>query len=203
MMYFKTLFLTCVLLPWTLLCYANSLGEIRTAAEKIKSINGHFIQEKQMPILSRALLARGFFAYQRPASLRWEYKEPLGSIMLLYNGKAHRYIPSSDSNWKEDNTANLQSMDFILQEIANWLNGRFTENPMFNVKLENNNRIVMIPKKKDISQFLQRIELTMGDQLGVMKEVVIFETKDSFTRFTFIDLNINQPISPDIFQKIQ
>ena len=181
---------------------AGPLEEMRSAAEQITSIKGEFIQEKQMPILARPLIAHGYFAFQRPGSLRWEYRDPLQSVLLLYQGDVHRYLKSG-SGWQEDNGTDLQSMDFIVQQIAQWLNGRFEDNPMFKVSASSGNRIVMTPKEKGMDQFIQRIELVMSDHPGVMKEVDIFESESSFTRFIFIDPQINQPISPSEFQKVQ
>jgi outer membrane lipoprotein-sorting protein len=183
-------------------CLAQTLEEMRSAAEKISSIKGDFIQEKQMPILARPLIARGYFAYQRPASLRWEYQNPLQSVLLLHNGNVQRYL-KSDNDWVEDKTSNLKSMEFILQEISKWLNGRFEDNPMFNVSTESDKKVIMIPKDKSMDQFIRRIELVMADQPGVIKMVTIFENNDSFTRFTFLDPQVNASISPVEFQKVQ
>ena len=183
-------------------CSAQTLEEMRSAAEKISSIKGDFIQEKQMPILARPLIARGYFAYQKPSSLRWEYQNPLQSVLLLHDGNVHRYL-KSDDDWVEDKAANLKSMEFILQEISKWLNGRFEDNPMFNVSTETDNKVIMTPKDQSMDQFIRRIELVMADQPGVIKTVTIFESNDSFTRFTFIDPLVNAPIAPVEFQKIQ
>ena len=198
------IFMLFIMLPitWAAACAAGSLAEFRSAAEKITSIKGDFIQEKQMPILTHPLIARGYFAYQRPSSLRWEYRQPLKSVLLLHNGKVHRFI-QADAGWMEDKAANAQSMSFILQEIAKWLNGQFEDNPMFRVSVEAGNKIVMTPKDESMDRFIQRIELRMADQPGVMKEVLIFENADSFTRFTFVDPRINEPIAPVEFQKVQ
>ncbi len=195
-------FLLTISIAWTSVCAAGSLAEIRSAAEQISSIKGNFIQEKQMAILAHPIVARGYFAYQRPASLRWEYRQPLHSVLLLHNGKAHRFV-QSNGEWTEDKAANTQSMDFMLQEITKWLNGRFDDNPMFRVSVEADNKIIMTPKDKSMDQFIQRIELIMADQPGVMKEVVIHENADSYTRFIFIDPKINEPIAPAEFQKVQ
>ena len=184
------------------LSYGGNLDEMRAAAEKIDSISGDFIQEKQMPILAHPLIAKGYFAYQRPASLRWEYRQPLQSVLLMHNGQVHRFI-QSDGKWIEDQMANKQSMDFIFQEIAKWLNGRFEDNSMFNVSVESGKKIVMTPKDKGMDAFIRRIELTMAEQPGVMKEVTIFEDNDSLTRFTFVSPKINQPIASAEFQKVQ
>jgi hypothetical protein len=191
----------CILLAWEVARAAASVEEMRSAAEKIVSIKGSFIQEKQMPILARPLVARGCFAYQRPGSLRWEYQEPFQSVLLLQEGRAHRYN-KKDTGWVEEEASGLQSMDFILQEISKWLNGRFEENPMFGVSLKGNS-IVMTPKDKSMDPFIRRIELIMADQPGIMKEVIVYENNDSFTRFIFIDPLINEPISPGVFQKVQ
>jgi outer membrane lipoprotein-sorting protein len=187
---------------WATAGIAGSLAEMRAAAEQITSVKGDFIQEKQMPILARPLVARGYFAYQRPASLRWEYREPLQSVLLLHNGEAHRFV-HSDAGWREDSEAAMQSMDFILQEIAKWLNGRFDDNPLFDVTLDPDDKIIMTPKDKGMGQFIQRIELTMADRPGIIKEVVISENADSFTRFTFVNPKINEPVAPAEFQGVQ
>jgi outer membrane lipoprotein-sorting protein len=194
------IFLLCT--AWATAGIAASLAEMRAAAEKIVSIQGDFIQEKQMPILAHPLVARGYFAYRRPASLRWEYREPVQSVLLLDNGDAHRFV-HTDAGWQEDTQAAMQSMDFILQEIAKWLNGRFEDNPLFNVSLDPGGKIVMTPKDKGMGQFIQRIDLVMADRPGVIKEVVISESNDSFTRYTFINPKINEPVAPAKFQKVQ
>ncbi len=195
--------LAAVLLSgWLTVCAAGTLAEIRSAAEKIESIKSDFIQEKQMPILAHPLVARGYFAYRKPASLRWEYRTPLHSVLLLHNGKAHRYVQSGH-DWVEEKTDNTRAMDFMLQEISKWLSGRFEDNPMFQVAMESGNKIIMTPNDKGMHQFIQRIELIMADRPGVMKEVVVYESADSYTRFIFTDPKINEPIAPAEFQKVQ
>jgi hypothetical protein len=47
------------------------------------------------------------------------------------------------------------------------------------------------------------MEMLMGDQPGVMKQVVIFESETAFTRFTFIEPTINQPIAESTFQQVR
>jgi outer membrane lipoprotein-sorting protein len=180
----------------------DTLEKMRAAAEKISSISGDFIQEKHMPILARPLVADGYFAYQRPSSLRWEYRKPLQSVLLLHDGSVNRYI-HTEKGWQEDAAANLQSMDFILQEISSWLNGRFEDNPLFDAAIGKDKTVILTPKDKSMDQFIRRIELVMADQPGVMKQVTIFEGEDAFTRFTFVDPHINDKISPSAFRKIR
>lgn len=180
----------------------SSLEEMRAAAEKISSIKGDFVQEKHMPILARPLIANGYFAYQRPSSLRWEYRDPLKSVLLLHDGDVNRYI-HTEKGWQEDAAANLQSMDFILQEISSWLNGRFEDNPLFHAAIGKDKTVILTPKDKSMDQFIRRIELVMADQPGVLKRVTIYEGENTFTRFSFVEPRINDSISPSEFRKIQ
>lgn len=180
----------------------SSLEKMRAAAEKITSIQGDFVQEKHMPILAKPLVAHGYFAYQRPTSLRWEYRKPLKSILLLHDGNVNRYL-YTEKGWEKDAAANLQSMDFILREISNWLNGRFEDNPLFHAAVGKDKTVLLTPKDKAMDQFIRRIELIMADQPGVIEQVTIYEGEDSFTRFTFVDPRINDTIPPSQFRKIQ
>ncbi len=179
-----------------------TLDKMRAAAEKIASIKGDFVQEKHMPILAKPLVAHGYFAYQRPASLRWEYRKPIKSVMLLHDGDLHRYL-HTEKGWEEDTAANLQSMDFVLQEISSWLNGHFEDNPLFNAAAGDDKTVILTPKDKAMDQFIQRIELVMADQPGVMKRVTIFEGENSFTRFTFTEPKINDAIAAAEFRNVQ
>lgn len=206
---FKAFFLSSVLIftAMTMMTAPSAqadatLEKMRAAAEKIHSIKGDFVQEKHMPILAKPLIAHGYFAYRQPASLRWEYRKPLKSVLLLHEGDVHRYL-HTEKGWEEDAAANLQSMDFILQEISNWLNGRFEDNPLFNAAAGEGKTVILTPKDKSMDQFIRRIELVMADQPGVMKQVTIFEGEDAFTRFTFVDPHINDTISPVEFRKVQ
>jgi len=182
--------------------WADSFEGIRAEAGKIHSLEADFVQEKHMRILARPLIAKGHLTYRSPDSLRWEYRDPLQSVLLMHGGVSQRFI-QSDQEWREDSGAEIKSMNFVFQEISNWLSGRFDENPLFNASLMPGNKIILTPKGNGMDQFIQRIEMVMADEPGVMKEVLIFESADSFTRFRFISPRLNQPLSDAVFQKVQ
>jgi hypothetical protein len=103
----------------------------------------------------------------------------------------------------EESTAGLQTMDVVSEQITNWLSGRFDRNPLFKASLESGRKIVMTPRNQQMNRFILRMEMVMGDQPGVMKEVVIFESETAFTRFKFIEPTINQPLSESTFQQVR
>lgn len=187
----------CMCLGW-----ADTFEGIQAAAGKVTSVQARFVQEKHLPILTRPLIARGRFMFQGPDSLRWEYQEPVRSVLLMHQGRTRRFV-ESDGKMVEENAAGLQAMDVVSEQITGWLSGRFDRNPLFKASLEPGGKIVMTPRGQQMNRFILRMEMLMGDQPGVMKEVVIFESETAFTRFKFVEPMINQPISESEFQQVR
>jgi outer membrane lipoprotein-sorting protein len=185
----------CMSLGW-----ADTFEGIRAAADTVTSVQARFVQEKHLPILARPLTARGRFMFQGPGSLRWEYQEPVRSVLLMHDGRTRRFV-ESEGKMVPESTAGPQAMDLVSEQITHWLSGRFDQNPMFKASLAPDRKIVLTPRNRQIGQFILRMEMQMGDQPGVMKEVVIFESESAFTRFTFIEPLINQPISQSAFEQ--
>jgi outer membrane lipoprotein-sorting protein len=181
--------------------WADTFEGIRAAAGTVTSVQARFVQEKHLPILARPLTARGRFMFQGPDSLRWEYEAPVRSVLLMHNGRTRRFI-ESDGKMVPESTAGLQTMDVVSEQITHWLSGRFDQNPLFEASLAPGRKIVLTPRNRQMGQFILRMEMVMGDQPGVMQEVVIFESETAYTRFRFIEPLINQPLSPSAFEQV-
>jgi len=181
--------------------WAESWEGIRAAAEDVKSISANFVQEKHLPILAKPLVSSGRFVYRRPDSLRWEYFSPVKSVLLMADGKARRFF-QSEQGLVEDAGARLQAMQFVMPEIGGWLSGRFEDNPMFDARLEENGRIVLIPKDEGMARFIQRIELHLSERPGVIEQVLIFEGEKAYTRMQFTDIRVNPVIEDRLFREV-
>ncbi len=191
-----------VLFGFLFVGWADSWEEIRQRAGDVKTVQARFTQEKHLKILARPLISKGVLYFCAPASLRWEYESPVRSIMLMHEGRARRVI-EKDGVLREDAGANMQSMQVVVQEITRWLGGRFDDNPDFAAELAPGPMIVLTPKNDSLSAIIQRIELTLSDEPGVLRSVVIHESENSSTRMTFEDAKLNSPIPTAIFRDIQ
>jgi len=178
--------------------WADDWEGIRATSAGLTSISAEFIQEKHMKILVHPLISKGVFHYQRPESLRWEYQSPIQSILLMHNGKTKRYF-QGDKGLIEDSGASLQSMQIVSQEIAGFLSGRFDENPLFQASLEPGRKIVLAPKEESFSRIIQRIELVLSDQPGMIDSVNIYESEDSYTKLMFKNAVLNQKLPDSLF----
>jgi len=182
--------------------WADTWEDLKTAAGTVASVRAEFTQEKHMKILARPLVSKGVLFFQGPDSLRWEYTHPVQSILLLHKGKTRRFVQKNDS-LIEDASANLQSMQVVVQEITQWLNGRFDDNPAFAASLEPGRKIVMVPRDESFARLIQRIKVSLADRPAVIKSVMIFENEDSFTKLDFSDVILNQQLDDDLFRDIR
>jgi outer membrane lipoprotein carrier protein len=196
-----TVSVSILLTAFMCLGWADSWEGIRSAASTITSVKAEFVQEKHMEILAGPLVSKGVFYFKAPNSLRWEYRSPIQSILLMHAGRTKRYL-KKNGTITEDTGAHLQSMQIILQDIAQWLNGRFKENPAFSASLEPDRKIVLRPKEKGLASMIQRIELILSDRPGIISAVIIYEGEKSYTRFEFKNAVLNQPLQDSIFRKI-
>ncbi len=193
-----------ILLISSYLCigWADTFVGIQDKAGEINSVMANFIQEKHLKILSKPLISKGTFYYQVPQSLRWEYTSPFQSILLIHNAKIKRYVKGNEG-FIQDSGAELQAMQVVLQEITLWLRGRFNDNPNFNAVLEPGPKIVLTPKEKSFAVIIQRIELMLSNQPGIIETVRIYENDNSYTKFMFNNVRLNKPLKDSLFQEVR
>ncbi len=168
------------------------------ASVRLHSVQADFIQEKHLKILARPLISTGTFTFQAPTSLRWEYRSPLRSILLMHDGKVSKFT-ERDGQLVEDKGRQLDSMQVVLAEISNWIDGRFTDNAIFKVSFPDKKTILATPKAPGLAALISGIELKIAEQPGLLEAITIFEGPGSETRLTFTNRILNQEIPASRF----
>ncbi len=181
--------------------WSDNWEQIRRESAGIRSVAAPFTQKKRMKILARPLVSEGQFFFQSPDSLRWEYTAPVRSILLMHRGTVRRYLFSGGA-WAEETGDRLQAMGVVMQEISQWLHGRFDENQAFAATLAGGSpaRIVLRPREKSLARMIQRIELTLSPRPGVIQSITVIESEDAATILEFRDVKINQALPASLFQ---
>jgi outer membrane lipoprotein-sorting protein len=190
-----------ILSGFVTIAWADSMEQLRKEAEGITSVRAEFTQEKHMKILIKPILSKGVLLFKNPKSIRWEYFSPVKSILLMDNGKVKRFI-EGENGLVEDKGASVQIMQFVLQEITYWLNGKFDNSPNFTMTLQTGRTITLTPREESFSKMIERIELKLSDVPGVMDRVKIIENKDTYTEYKFNNTQVNIPIDDSVFRKI-
>jgi hypothetical protein len=191
----KFLIISLVLFLFVPVCFGQTTDP---EPDALKSIQADFTQEKHLKILIRPIISTGTFIFQTPQSLRWEYRSPVPSILLMHGGRVKKFI-EKDGQLVEDKGMGLDSMQVVLGEISNWLDGRFSDNDMFSVSFPNKSSVLLTPKEQALAGMISKIELKLADQKGLLDEVIIFEGLDSYTRMIFTNRVLNKEIPVSVF----
>lgn len=201
-----SLIFVCVLLFFSSPVYsrANDFEKIRQESAKIKTLQADFVQKKFMKILSRPLVSEGRFYFSAPDAFRWEYFNPLKSVVINFQGKTRRYV-YSDGKMEEDQTGGAQAMKIVLGEVAGWMNGRFDQNPSFKATMnkKGKTRITLTPVEKKMNGMIEKIEITLSPKGQTVQSVKILEGTDNYTLITFNNVKINDVMDPSVFQDVR
>jgi outer membrane lipoprotein-sorting protein len=200
----KILFLT-VLATTTLFSTAATFSQdgasFKEASRNIRSVKADFLQKRFLQILTKPLLSEGKLFFYAPDSLRWEYLNPLQSVMLQKGSTIHVYN-FSEGKWKPEITQAVEARRTVLAEISQWFQGRFDESKAFKHVYSPGPpaRVTMVPGE-GINRFIQRIEIVLSARPGVIDRVEIEEPGGSRTLIEFKNVKINSTFSSEVFEK--
>ena len=189
--------LACMLV---MLGWAGTLEGIKQEVASVNAIKADFIQEKHLRMLDEPLISKGRLYFETPQSLRWEYRSPVRSILLMKDKTIRRYV-EGDRGLVEQGSQGLEAMRVFLREICLWMQGDFAGNPDFRTELKADRTVVLTPEKEAIAEVVERIALKLTDTPGIIQTATIYEDADTYTRIRFTDTKINQPIKDRVFEE--
>ena len=179
-------------------------NSIRRAAAGIKTIEASFVQTRTLKILSHPLVSRGIMAYRRPNDLRWEYRSPLQTLLVVHAGNVRRLIQHGGA-WVADSSANLEAMKIVLGEINLWLDGNFSSSRTFRPELRPAQpgqpaRVELYPVDPSLGKIISRITITFAQRPGTVNAIDIVEEGEGVTHITFEDAQYDRAIPDERFE---
>jgi outer membrane lipoprotein carrier protein len=177
---------------------------IREAGLAVRTVKTSFVQEKRLPILARPLRSEGSFYFRAPGALRWEYRTPVRSILLLDGADIRRWV-QRDGALVEESGGQLEAMRVVLEEISTWMAGDFSHSEAFTAELKPGEppRIVLTPKQEAISRFVRHVVITLDERPGVLAAIDIEEGEDASTHIEFRDTELNTPLADELFTQVE
>jgi outer membrane lipoprotein-sorting protein len=181
--------------------FSQDWGDLKRAAEGIRTLKADFTQKRHLKILEAPLISKGRLYYRAPDLLRWEYSSPLRSVMLK-RGEGINVYQFLEGTWKADSSQAVEVRRMIFAEINRWLKGRFNEASGFTPSYDSGPpvRITLTPRE-EFKRFLHRIELIFSERPGIIRSVEMVESQEARTKIEFTNLEINAHIPAGIFEK--
>jgi outer membrane lipoprotein-sorting protein len=195
-----TVLLTTGLL-WAAPVLSQDWTSLKETSRNIRSVKAEFHQKRYLKILTKPLLSEGKLFFHTPDSLRWEYFNPLRSVMLQ-KGNTIQIYNFSEGVWKPEMAQAVEARRMVLAEISQWFQGRFDESKAFKHLYSPGppGRVILVPVE-GINRFIQRIEIILSVRPGVIDRVEIEEPGDSRTTIGFKNVEINSSFSSEVFEK--
>ncbi|HXX36125.1 MAG TPA: outer membrane lipoprotein carrier protein LolA [Thermodesulfobacteriota bacterium] len=180
---------------------AQDWTALKETFRSIRSVKAEFVQKRYLKILTKPLLSEGKLFFYIPDSLRWEYLNPLRSV-LLQKGSTVQIYNFSEGVWKPEMPESAEATRMVLAEISQWFQGRFDESKAFKHLYSPGPpaRVTMVPGE-GVNRFIQRIMITLSVRPGVIDRVEIEEPGGARTSIEFRSVEINSSFSSEIFEK--
>ena len=176
------------------------LERIDKAASEMASMQCEFTQTKTMELLSTDMKSNGKMYFQRPSKLRWQYLAPYDYTFILNDDKVQ--LKSAKSTKSIDVKGNKMFRQ-ITDIILNCITGAGLRNTSdFTLELYQTGSTYfakMYPKKKELKQLYEVIEVQFNPELTMVSSVKMLEKKGDATTVTLTNVKTNGAIDSHLF----
>lgn len=162
---------------------------------KVQTIVSDFIMEKHLQIATKPLISKGVFYFQRPDFLRWEYKTPFVSGILLNKNKVY--------SWKNiNNKKNVQDISkqpmakMMLEQIKMFISMDIDSLKKQYNFVEGEKTLELLPKKENHT--IKKVVLTFNDSFDSVIEVNIEEVSGDSTKIKFNNTLLDTTLPQEI-----
>ncbi len=176
------------------------LGKMEKASAAMKSMQCSFTQTKRMKLLKKDMVSKGVMYFKQNDKLRWQYTSPYDYVFILNGDKVSIKSAKSKKNIDvQKNKMFRQITGIILNSITG---GGLRSASDFTVELYKSEKgfyAKLYPKKKELKQIYQHIEIHFNAALTMVECVVMAEKTGDSTQVTLSDVKTNAPIDEKLF----
>jgi outer membrane lipoprotein-sorting protein len=178
-----------------------ALAELTASIRHVTTFEANFVQERHLAAFVDVLKSDGRLYFQAPNNLRWETTSPYQAILITSQGKVARFVVEDGRLVK----LNLDMEDVfqkISNEIVGMIRGDFqvllSHYRMFHNKSKERH-IILVPRDKELSKIIQRLEFWIHPGDSFVKKVVVRESKDDYLEITFLNPRENVAFPAGLF----
>lgn len=179
---------------------AAFLADVRSQSSQVRSFSCLFVQERHLALFARPVIFHGALFIIRPDHLRWEFTDPVPSVLIFNGNKGIRCnddAPPVHFDLKSD-----PIMRMVAYQLWTWLDGDYEKlETMYDLKLHNKYCLVIIPKEQGVVNVIATITITFDEKTMQPEMVEIVEPGGDLTRIRFHDYKLNVSFSEAVFTR--
>ena len=174
--------------------------KIDKAASATKSMQCDFTQTKRMKLLKREMKSTGLMYFKQPDKLRWQYTSPYDYTFIMNGDKVRiKSAKSTQDINVQGNKIFRQITNIILNTVTG---GGLKSASDFKVEVYQSEKgyfAKLYPKKKEVKQVYQLIEIYFNPALTMVSGVKMIEKTGDETLVNLNNLKANAPINEKMF----
>ena len=172
------------------------LAEVQAAADQVTSFSSTFTQERHLALFAKPVIFHGRLTIVRPEKLRWEFTDPVPSILVFNGGKGLRCSDQSPPVHFE--LASDPVMKTVAEQLWLWLGGDYSKiAERYLMEMKGVSGLIITPKEKSIGEYIAEVRIDFNRKTKQPAQVDIMEPGGDFTRIIFNSYTLNTEL-PDV-----
>lgn len=174
--------------------------KIDKAASAMKSMQCDFTQTKSMKLLKKEMKSNGVMYFKQPDKLRWQYTSPYDYTFIMNGDKVRiKSTKSTQDINVQGNKIFRQITNIILNTVTG---GGLKSASDFTVEVYKSDKgyfAKLYPKKKEVKQIYNVIEIYFNSSLTMVSSVRMIEKTGDETLVNLDNLKANVAINEKMF----
>ncbi len=174
--------------------------KIDKAASAMKSMQCDFTQTKSMKLLKKEMKSNGVMYFKQPNKLRWQYTSPYDYTFIMNGDKVRiKSTKSTQDINVQGNKIFRQITNIILNTVTG---GGLKSSSDFTVEVYKSDKgyfAKLYPKKKEVKQIYNVIEIYFNSSLTMVSSVRMIEKTGDETLVNLNNLKANVAINEKMF----
>ena len=139
------------------------LLDIQTKSNQFESLTCKFTQERRLSLFNQPVLFHGTLAIIRPDHLRWEFIDPVPSVLIFSGNMGLRCTDNTPP--VHFDLASDPIMRMVAEQLWTWLNGNYKKlEDTYTVSLRAPSSLLITPKDHGFAAFIQSIAITFSTE---------------------------------------
>ncbi|MBP5778174.1 MAG: outer membrane lipoprotein carrier protein LolA [Prevotella sp.] len=176
------------------------IEKIDKGASATKTLQCDFTQTKTMKLLKKEMQSKGVMYFKQPNKLRWQYTAPYDYVFIMNNDKVRiKSTKSTQDISVQGNKMFRQITSIILNSITG---GGLKSTSDFDVEIYKSDQgyfARLYPKKKEVKQIYNTIEIYFNPALTLVSSVKMIEKSGDVTVVKMSNMKANVSIDEKVF----
>lgn len=182
---------------------SQAFAQISASALTLRSISSDFSQERHLSMLRAPLLSSGWFAYEKPDRLYWKFLKPSPAGFAVNGDRARRWSndPQRSQYFEIEKD---QIAKAVVEQVFAWARADFSWlEKRYRISVTENGPTLLklVPLSPTEKKHLSHLSIAFSPDWVHVDSVEIHEKGGDYTRITFSNVSLNQPLPKNLFDQ--